>query len=100
MTAAQQAGNVVLMDSAGNYYVLTPELLAQARVPDERRKEIERLLDQQSDTAGFSTKKPKKPWLTTQAGNLGISFGLLAQNVFTPSFSDPHAPDEEDPSDE
>ena len=49
----EQSPTIVLRDEAGNLYVLTPELLAQARVSDERKAEVERALT--GDVAGFGS---------------------------------------------
>lgn len=47
---------VVLMDTDGNYYLLTPEMLAQARVPAEHAAQMRTDLEQHGagDVSGFS----------------------------------------------
>jgi hypothetical protein len=40
----EHAKAMVLRDAQGNYYVLPPEVVERARVPDERRAEIEAAL--------------------------------------------------------
>jgi hypothetical protein len=48
---------IVLKDAAGSYYLLSREMLDQARVPAERATEIERLMEEQ-DTRGFGDGDP------------------------------------------
>ncbi|MGH2583353.1 MAG: hypothetical protein ACRDJE_00390 [Dehalococcoidia bacterium] len=50
---AQPLEDLVLQDQAGTYYRLTPELLEQARVPDERRAALEQQLGEADDTTGY-----------------------------------------------
>jgi hypothetical protein len=44
---------LVLVDSAGSYYVLPKEVIEQAKVSDEAKGMVEEQVDQ--DTAGFMT---------------------------------------------
>jgi hypothetical protein len=54
---AQPLEDLVLLDQAGTYYRLTPELLEQARVPDEQRAALEQQLGEADDTTGYL------PWI-------------------------------------
>lgn len=67
----EHGSTAVVRDEGGTYYLLTPELLAQARVPAERVAEIERLLNA-DDTGGFLF-VATDPSLTN-AGNPSVSF--------------------------
>ncbi len=46
---------IVLKDSDGNYYALAEDSLAQARVPDEHRREIEELIGAGSGSSDLTT---------------------------------------------
>jgi len=48
----EQAAMLVLKDANSNYYLLSHEMLEQARVPGERGEEVERFFTGQ-DTRGF-----------------------------------------------
>lgn len=49
-----QTGAVVLKDQEGNLYLLSREVLAQARVPDEQREEVLERIGAAGDTGGFA----------------------------------------------
>jgi hypothetical protein len=53
--AAPQASSeaLILRDGDGNYYLFPAEVVAKARVPAERRAELEEALRQGDDTAGY-----------------------------------------------
>ncbi len=93
----ERTETLILRDPHGEYYVLTREVLEQARVPAERRTEVERLVaaatrtdgdtDTRDDVAGFAATSPgASPTLGGQAQLLGFSFGLTAQALFGQSF--------------
>ena len=71
---------LLLADQDGNYYLLSPEVLQQARVPDEQaaaiRAELEKL-GNQSDVAGFSL------MVTTQAVGEEAGGGSPPPNLTT-----------------
>ena len=53
----EQMEKLLIADQAGNYYLLSQEMLDQARVPAERAAEIRAELEKlssQSDVSGFS----------------------------------------------
>jgi hypothetical protein len=64
--ANESGTTLVLRDDDGAYYLITDEMLAQARVPDERQKEMEGWTDD-GDTSGFAT--------------TGIGFTLLGAHM-------------------
>ncbi len=53
--AGESLNVIVLKDSDGNYYALAEDSLAQARVPDEHRGEIEELIGAGSGPSDLST---------------------------------------------
>jgi hypothetical protein len=44
---------VFFQDEAGNYYVQTAEMGEPARVPDDKKGEVEEVIGGRDDTAGF-----------------------------------------------
>ena len=71
--ASETTEMLVLRDSNGEYYLLTPDMLERARVPAEERAAIERQIGG-DDTTGFQG--------TTSGGQSGS--GTTALPTFTP----------------
>ena len=45
---------LILRDGAENYYLLSADVLAAARVPDDQKQQVEQALQQTGDVAGFA----------------------------------------------
>jgi hypothetical protein len=45
---------LVFKDQAGEYYLVPQETLAQGRVPEERKAQIEHLIAEQQDAQGYA----------------------------------------------
>ena len=53
---SEPANLLVFSDTAGNFYLLSPDMLDRARVPAEHRTEIEQLID--AEVTGFGALEP------------------------------------------
>lgn len=53
---SEPANLLVFSDAAGNFYLLSPDMLDRARVPAEHRTEIEQLID--AEVTGYGTLYP------------------------------------------
>ena len=53
---SEPANLLVFSDTAGNFYLLSPDMLDRARVPAEQRTEIEQLID--AEVTGFGALDP------------------------------------------
>jgi len=53
MVQASGKERVFLKDEEGNYYVQTAEMREPARVPEDKKDEVEEVIGGRDDTAGF-----------------------------------------------
>ena len=79
MHDAATAAMLVLRDQAGHYYLLPRATVERARVPDERRAAIERVLAGE-DVAGFGVIMEERPAALATAG-AGLLGGLTVRGI-------------------
>src|SRR5829696_8196235 len=79
MHDAATAAMLVLCDQAGHYYLLPRQAVERARVPDERRAAIERVLTGE-DVVGFGALIEERPARLATAG-AGLLSGLTVRGI-------------------
>jgi hypothetical protein len=73
----EQSAILVLRDAGGNYYLLTAQMIEDARVPEDRKGEIDHLIAGE-DVAGFAFELRQAGQANTIANGmeiLGIAWG-------------------------
>jgi hypothetical protein len=75
---------VVLKDQAGDYYLLSRDVLARARATEAQRAEIDRMITDE-DVSGFDT--PTERWMNGVCfvSGAGVGFWPVGTLVFGPT---------------
>jgi hypothetical protein len=82
----EQQQILVLMDAEGNYYLITPEALAQARVPYERKMSVARLMAG-DEVEGYFIVGNRQPGVLASAVTFipATSAGMTVLGMFAPA---------------